>query len=180
MAYAPDIDNPYPKPKPKPTGDNSGGGGNGNNTLSFPAFLPGQLNALAAQLGTFGGTQKQWKNDLRDMTAPMRIGLSTRGNENGNGGRSGGGNGGGKDPRDPVVDDGGFDPSRPRNRSMPMAMAPRGFLQAGQPMNIAPTSGLFAAAAQVPGQMQASAQNQVAPHRQQLPPEIMRFMSQRR
>ena len=53
MAYAPDIDTPYPKPKPKPKPTaNNGGGGNANNTLQFPAFLPGQLGALAAQLGS--------------------------------------------------------------------------------------------------------------------------------
>lgn len=172
MAYAPDKDDPYPKPKPKPKpGGNNGSGG--LNNISMPAFMPGQLGALASQLSHVSGSTGAWKDDLRDMTAPMHMSLGNRGGGNGgNNGHNGGGNhnnGGGKDPATPVDTGGGFDPSSPRSRMAPMGMMPRGFLQAGQPMTQAPPAGIFAA---------RSPMQQQAPQLQ-LPPEIQAMMRAR-
>lgn len=173
----------YQRPDPRTgprTGGTDGKGGN-NNSLEFEAFLPGQLNALSGQLSRFGGTKKGWKGDLRDMTAPMEVGLPKPFRRGG-----GGNNGGGKDdpnnPR-PKPDgtgghNGGFDPSRPDHKMVPMAMPmQRGFLQAGQPMNQMPTSGIFAAQQQMQQPMQA--QQPGAAQQPQLPPEILAMMRAR-
>jgi hypothetical protein len=178
--YAPDIDNPYPFPTPKPTGNGNNGGGKGNGPRMPDVLGPGGVKNLAIDMAEeFGGTTKAWKKDIRE---PYVYNFKY--------GKGGGGKGGGKsDPNGPGTgpngtggDNGGFDPSRPDHRmaqmqamqgQMPMQ---RGFLPATQPMNQAPTSGIFAAQQQMQP-MQGQRPNQA--QQPQLPPEILAMMRAR-
>jgi len=135
---------------------NRNGGGNSNGN-KLPAFMPGQLGALAGQLNAgFGGGFKDWKADLRNTynatpSKPFNFG---------------GGNGGGQnqpvvnDPRNPGGNQtgGGFDPSRPRNAMMPMQ----------SPMQM-PQQGLLSASMQ----MQQPNRGLLG----DMPPEVLAFLS---
>lgn len=117
--YAPDIHNPFPKPKTG--GDNGGGNGGGN---GMGGFMPGQISGLAndLQMG-YGGTDAKWKNYLKDVYSPVKpMGFNFGGGGNGGGkGNQPGGNNQGGGPGGNQTG-GGFEPSRPRNAMMPMAM----------------------------------------------------------
>lgn len=169
--YAPDIDDPLPTPQ-----GNGRKRGGGAEKLSIPAFMPGQLDALSSQLSTFGGTPEEWRSDLKDATAPMRFDIG-RSRNFGGGGAGGGGNGsnhGGNNNGGPTIYPDIYHGFGGINRAPMQSVAPQGFLNAGQPMTQAPTSGLFAAP--------PSPSSAVALQRPQLqlPPEIAAMMRARR
>lgn len=158
-------------------GNNNGRNIKGNsNTLVMPAFMPGQLGSLATDLNAgFGGGVGDWKDSLRQVTAPMRIDM-TPGHARNRGGNGGGKNNDGKGGKDDTgVNEPVFDPSSPRHRMAPSA-APmaiesqgvqQGLLSYPTVQQRAPTLGFLGNAPMGGAQFQ-------------LPPEIQAILARRR
>lgn len=171
MAFRADPMIPWKPGQQNNGGGNNQGGGNGGgqpNTTTIPAFQPGQLQALAAQLNAgFGGGVKDWKQDLRNTFDPTKMQPFNYGGGGGGGGKGnnrGGNNQGGRDPRKLVVVPNGNQPMMARQQN-PMPM------QAQAPM-MAP--GLLSPMMQAQQPMQAQQSGLLGA----IPPEVLKFIAQ--